>query len=318
MERGKGAIILTDGSRLLDFEKPIDHATLTVAIRQFVARYRFLRVGCIGRSILGREIPVLAVGNGRRQILYVGAHHGMEWLTSAWLLRFLIEFCEALRSGKTVYGVTLPTFCERFTLHVIPMLNPDGVDYQQHGVSRDNPLYARAVGMNGGRTDFSHWQANARGVDLNHNYDAGFAEYKQLESKLGIRDGAPTRYAGQEPESEPETRALCNYVRLLRDVRLVASLHTQGEEIYWRSGGAALLGRHGAAQKVAALTGYRLCDATGPAAYGGLSDWCLTRCGISALTLECGRGENPLPLSDFFPVYLRLREALFRMGGFYA
>ena len=52
--------------------------------------------------------------------------------------------------------------------------------------------------------DFTHWQANARGVDLNHNYDAGFLEYKQIEAEQGILGGGPTRYSGECPESEPE------------------------------------------------------------------------------------------------------------------
>lgn len=304
--------------RILELQRPIDHAVLTQVVRTLAVRYPFLRVAGLGTSILGRDIPLLALGSGRRQLLYVGTHHGMEWLTAAWLLRFVNELCEACRTGRTLYGVAMPVFLERFTLHVVPMLNPDGVEYQQHGVSRENPLYSRAVGMNGGSTDFSHWQANARGVDLNHNYDAGFAEYKALERDSGILDGAPTRYSGQEPESEPEVRALCRYLRLLNGVRLVLSLHTQGEEIYYRSGGKTLPGCYEAAQKVARLTGYRLADAEGSAAYGGLTDWCLTQCNIPALTLECGRGCNPLPLDCFFPVYARLREALFRAGSFYA
>lgn len=304
-------------SRIPDFQKPIDHAVLCETVRLYTARYPFLRVVGVGRSILGREIPALVLGGGRRQLLYVGAHHGMEWLTAAWLLRFAGEFCEYYKSGRTVYRVPLPTFWERYTLHIIPMLNPDGVEYQIHGVKRENPLYARVIGMNGGKSDFSHWQANARGVDLNHNYDAGFAEYKSVEAELGIPDGAPTRYSGQEPESEPEVRALCSYIRFLDGVRLVAAFHTQGEVIYYRSGGKSLPGGYEAALKVAKLTGYRLADASGPAAYGGLTDWCLTQCGIPALTLECGRGENPLPTDCYFLVYTQLREALFRMGGFY-
>lgn len=303
---------------MFDLEQATDHAAVSEAVQTMRARFPFLRVGTIGRSIMERELFVLTVGSGRRQNVYVGAHHGMEWLTSAWLLRFAWELCEAVKSGKTVYGVAMPTFCERFTLHIIPMLNPDGVDYQLHGIRRDDPLYGRVIGMNGGSTDLSRWQANARGVDLNHNYDAGFADYKALETASGILGGAPTRYAGDAPCSEPETRALCGYLRSLQSVRLVASFHTQGEVLYYRSGGACLPGGHEAAMKVARATGYRLSNATGMAAYGGLTDYCLTKCGIPAITLECGKGTNPLPLSQFFPTYARLREALFRMCGFYA
>ena len=40
----------------------------------------------------------------------------------------------------------------------------------------------RGLKYNQQSDDFSHWQANARGVDLNHNYDSGFYEYKKIES----------------------------------------------------------------------------------------------------------------------------------------
>jgi g-D-glutamyl-meso-diaminopimelate peptidase len=77
------------------------------------------------------------------------------------------------------------------------MLNPDGVDLQIKGIEAGGILSERLLKMNG-REDFSHWQANARGVDLNHNYDAGFHEYKKLEKENDICAGA-TRYSGEYP-----------------------------------------------------------------------------------------------------------------------
>ena len=90
---------------------------------------------------------------------------------------------------------------------------------------------------------------------------------------------------------------------------LILTLHTQGEEIYYRSGGKTLPGTYAAARKISSLCGYRLSEAEGLASYGGLTDWCIRSLGIPALTLECGKGVNPLPLSGFFPIYARLREA---------
>ncbi len=300
-----------DDRRILELTRPMDHAELTRILHIFTERYRFLRTTSIGSSILGRDIPVLVLGKGPRNVLYVGAHHGMEWITASLLLRFVNEFCEYYSLGKSLYHVSLPFLLEHYTLHILPMLNPDGVEYQINGITHENPMYNRIVGMNGGSEDLSRWQANARGVDLNHNYDAGFAEYKQLESEHGIPCGAPSRYSGQEPCSEPEVSGLCNYIRFQKDLRFVLSLHTQGEEIYYRSGGKQLSGAYEAASRLARLCGYRLADAEGLAAYGGLTDWCIQRCEIPALTLECGKGENPLPLSELFPIYVGLREALF-------
>ena len=191
------------------------------------------------------------------------------------------------------------------------MLNPDGVDYQIRGVQKENPLYDRVGSMNGGSFDFSTWQANARGVDLNHNYDAGFREYKRIEAEANVPCGAPTRYSGQEPESEPEVRALCNFIRCQNDLRLVLTLHTQGEEIFCHPKENVVLRNVLALSRISALTGYKISEAEGLAAYGGLTDWCTQRQGIFALTLECGKGVNPLPLSDHKAIYYRLRETLF-------
>jgi len=304
-------------AKFLSYHQPVDHETLLRVTDLFAKRYPFLTVTGLGNSILGKNIPVLILGKGQKQIVYVGSHHGMEWITTAILLRFVNEFCEYYQSEKTIYKLSLPIFWDEFTLHVIPMLNPDGVDYQIHGVSEDNPIRTRVIDMNGGNEDFSHWQANARGVDLNHNYDAGFCEYKQLEMEQGILGGAPTRFSGQAPESEPEVRALCNYIRFYDRIRFLMTLHTQGEEIFYRSGGITLPGTRMAAQKLSALSGYRLSDAEGLASFGGLTDWCIRSCRIPAVTVECGKGQNPLPIHQFFPIFARLREMLFIAPTFY-
>lgn len=290
---------------------PTDWSEMMKCVTRLSERYPFLAVGKIGESILSKSIPVLRIGYGKRSALYVGAHHGMEWITSLLLLQFISELCDAYQNQKKLFKRSVPVFLEQFTIHVIPMLNPDGVDYQIHGITKENPLYERVLAMNGGSSDFSYWQANARGVDLNHNYNAGFREYKQLEAEQKISCGAPTRYSGQEPESEPEVRALCNYIQFQKQLGLVLTLHTQGEEIFYQSHGKKVAGTDYAISKIAELTGYRLSQAEGLAAYGGLTDWCLLKQNIPALTLECGKGVNPLPQKNCFAIYARLREALF-------
>lgn len=289
---------------------PMDWNRLTDTIGYLSDQYHFLTVTELGKSILGKTIPILSLGNGTRSVLYIGSHHGMEWITSILLLRFAEEMCQLYAERKKVYKVSIPLLLEQYTLNIIPMFNPDGVDYQIHGITKENPLYSRVLTMNNESMDFSHWQANARGVDLNHNYNAGFREYKQLEAEQKIPCGAPTRYSGQEPESEPEVRALCNYIQFQKDLRLVLTFHTQGEEIFYQSQGNMVEGTYFAISKFSDLTGYKLSTADGLAAYGGLTDWCLQKCKIPALTLECGKGVNPLPQSDCAAIYRQLRKGL--------
>lgn len=288
-----------------------DHAALMESLKVLEDTYPFLNVRYLTQSILDRPIPLLELGTGKRKCLYVGTHHGMEWITSALLIQFVKELCAAIQTQRYVGKICPVTLFETHTLYIIPMLNPDGVEYQIHGVESKNPLYERLLSMNGQSEDFSRWQANARGVDLNHNYDAGFWEYKKIEAENGISEGAPTRYSGASPESEPETRALCDLIRFHKELLGIMTLHTQGEEIYFQSNGKTPKKSLPIAKKLASLSGYKLSVAEGLASYGGLTDWCVQKMNLPAFTLECGKGENPLPYSILSCLYADLRQALF-------
>lgn len=292
-------------------KNPFDHQALMDALNHAAMCHGDIEIGYLGESILGKGIPLITLGHGKKEILYVGAHHGMEWITSVLLVRFLKELWEASSHSQNVYKLSLEQLLKSYTLYVIPMLNPDGVEYQIHGVEESNPLYARVLQMNRGNADFSNWQANARGVDLNHNYDADFLEYKKMEAENGILGGAPTRYSGEAPESEPEVAALCNFIRFHNNLCGVLTLHTQGEEIFFGGSEALSAQAYTVAKKLSVLSGYVLSQASGMASYGGLTDWCTQVMGISSFTVECGRGKNPLPMKDAFLIYTRLRKLLF-------
>ena len=286
---------------------PLTPDALEGELLSLCSRYPALSRRTLGKSILGRDIPLLLLGRGKRKLLYVATHHATEWLTTRLLLTFLAELCEAAEARVRPYGIDAEFLLCRRMLCFVPMLNPDGVAIHL-GIS-DDPLAERRRHMTE-NSDFTHWQANARGVDLNHNYAVGFAEYKAEEAALGIMGGAPTRYSGDAPESEPETAALAAFIRSVRP-GLVMSLHTQGEEIYYRGGGSELPGARAAALRLSSLSGYRIAEPSGPAAYGGLCDYTTASLGIPSFTVECGRGENPLPPSDAPLIYARLRRMLF-------
>lgn len=289
--------------------KEFDYDALMKCVRTLSDTYPFLQFSYLTESVMGRGIPLITLGEGEKEIYYIGAHHGAERITAAVLIKFIHEFCALAKVGATVFGMNLAYIMRRRTLHIIPMLNPDGVDISANGVQRDSLWYTRLVNMNTS-DDFSLWQANANGVDLNHNYDAGFDEYKEIEKSLGISGGCATRYSGQRPESEPESGALCNFLRFNSPTALM-TLHTQGQEIYYTSGGMCPRQSKLSAVRLSRLTGYTLSKPRGAAAYGGLTDFCIQKLGIPAFTLECGRGKNPLPPRDLPLIYATLREALF-------
>lgn len=311
MNFGKDVCDINTDKNILDYKQPLDYPRMMKYLDVFCGRYPFMSLTGIGESIFGRTIPLVTLGRGEKSVLYVGAHHGMEWITSVLLMRFINEYCELYKSKSRIFNYTLGYLFDSRTIYIVPMLNPDGVDYQINGVNRDNPLYERLIRMNGGSNDFSKWQANGRGVDLNHNYNCGFAEYKQIEAELGISGGAPTRFSGEMPESEPEVGALCNFLRFRDSIRAILTLHTQGQEIFYKGGGKETSRSKSLASAFSRMSGYQLAEADGPAAYGGLTDWAVSELELPSFTIECGKGENPLPLAGYFKIYADIREMLF-------
>lgn len=289
------------------FDSPIDYAALMRHLETLCERYDAIELSYLGNSLFSRRIPMLSIGaRGAPEVFYAAGHHATEWLCTGVLLSFAEELCEKLTHGERAYGVSIEYLCRTRRIVILPQLNVDGTDIHINGPSPDCPILDRLVRAAGG--DFSSWQANGRGVDLNHNYNARFYEYKAIEAETGIFSAAPTLYSGEYPESEPEVSALANYLRYTRP-RLVLSLHSQGEVIYGAYSGAKSALE--IARRLSDACGYALDVPKGTASYGGLCDWYSAEFSLPALTLECGRGKNPLPLSAGALIYVRLRRALF-------
>ncbi|MBQ7364802.1 MAG: gamma-D-glutamyl-meso-diaminopimelate peptidase [Clostridia bacterium] len=291
---------------------PFTLAALRERLFSLSQTYAFLQKETLANSYFGTPIEALRFGCGKRLLVFVGCHHGSEYLTSFLLLDFAEELARCIDAGERRYGLDLRAVAECRRLVILPCLNPDGMQLATEGLDPDSIHAERLLRYHRNNTDFSHWQANGRGVDLNHNYNYRFDAYKALEQKLGITAGE-TRYAGEYPESEPETRALARLIRTEHAfLSCVLSFHSQGEVIYYHDSpltaqGAAFLARTG---------GYILDRATGLASYGGLTDW-LSSEGIPAYTIEIGKGENPLPTENAPYLYASLREMLFRSLAFF-
>jgi len=294
---------------LLDFAVSPDYGTLCELIEVMEERYSFMSVTGIGETILGKKIHMISLGNrnAEKSVLYVGAHHGSEWITTLILLRFINELCEYYKAARQPFGVNLQSLFNSRCLYIVPQLNCDGVDIQINGVERDCILYERLMKMSDG--DFSCWKSNARGVDLNHNYDAGFYEYKKLEAEKGILPG-PTRYSGECPLSEPETCALASFIKYCDSLSMILTFHSAGEEIYCSYGDRMTEQCERIGKKLAALSGYRLAYPEGLSAYGGLTDWYIKEYNRPSFTIECGKEGSMLGEKDYYPVYAGLREML--------
>lgn len=265
-----------------------------------IKKHKDINGSIIARSILSRPIEAYFIGFGKRYIGVFATHHALESITTNFAFTF-VDYLMTRANGGAIKGVDCKFLLSKYCFIVVPCVNPDGVELRFNGVG-ESPLSERLMRMSDG--DFSLWQANARGVDLNHNYDAGFEEYKRIESEKGISAGR-SLYSGESPESEPETRGVANLVRTLMP-KAVVSLHTQGEEIYAYPRCDRV---RRCAERMAELTGYKLSEPTGTAMYGGLSDFS-SSLGIPSLTLEVGKGVNPLDESELVRIFPRVADAI--------
>lgn len=284
----------------------LDESALRRCIGGLRDEFSFLTAGCIGRSRAGRPIVSLSLGRGEPCVLFCGGFHGSEYLTSLLLLRFAEALCRSVRSGQTLCGADVASCLARREILLVPCVNPDGAEIFLHG-----PRAARAYEplVRSVWEPRTLWNANAAGVDVNHNFDAGWETLRRTERENGIVGPAPRRYGGETAESEPETRAVCDLCRKRQPVHALA-FHSQGEEIFWRYGktdpprAAALL------HIFASASGYATAENAGLYAHGGFKDWFIETFRRPAFTVEIGKGANPLPLADFEGIWEKLREML--------
>jgi g-D-glutamyl-meso-diaminopimelate peptidase len=285
----------------------MDVGTVRGIIYALRGRYGFLDAMPIGQSVLGREIYGLIIGGGRERVLYAAAFHGQEWMTSLILLRLCEDICVAMQHDGRIADMDFRQALAGRSLIFVPQMNPDGVEIALHGTATAGNLTQFTKELGGDVS--AQWQANARGVDINHNFNAGWEQLQELEQKNGISGPAARQWCGTTPESEPETRALTQLCRRAQ-FRHAVALHSQGEEIYWRYGEHTPSRSRVMAEILSASSGYTVADPEGIASHGGFKDWFIEEFHRPGFTIEFGKGKNPLPLTDFETIYANAQEML--------
>lgn len=266
-----------------------------------------IRRSSIGKSLCGRDIECFQIGKESDSVLYAGAFHGMEWITSLLLLRFLNNVAECYEKGTYLSEVDIKQFLLKRGLTIIPCVNPDGVEISLKGASSCCEYEDLITRVSGGNTE--RWQANARGVDLNHNFDAGFRRLQEIEQIHNITEASPTRFGGPYPHSEPESRSLVEYC-LKRNFRHAVAFHSQGREIYWSYGKTKPYRSELMAQIMASSCGYKMSYPEKIATGGGFKDWFIDKYHHPAFTIEVGKGTNPLPITHLDKIYYELEEMM--------
>lgn len=276
-------------------------------INSLCERYKFIRRSIIGKSCQGKDITAFKIGSSAEYCLIAAAFHGSERITSLVLLMFIENLCQAIANNTSIAGIDAKKGLTGRGVIFVPCVNPDGCDISLLG--------KKACGQSGEslsklcKNDFSKWNANFRGVDINHNFDADWENLRKKERSIGIYGPAPGRFGGFKPESEPETIALVNLCRKTK-IRHAVALHSQGEVIYWTFGENRPPRAQKYAEIMATSSGYALDVPISIADGGGFKDWFIEEFNRPAFTVEMGFGKNPLPITDAIDIYDDLEEML--------
>ncbi|XP_049786272.1 carboxypeptidase B-like [Schistocerca cancellata] len=197
----------------------VAHQLLVSDVEQLIRQYLLdlaasfpirVRVETIGQSSEGRLLDVIQIssgGDGARPVILMDAGiHAREWIAPAAALYAINQLVENGVHSSLVDSIDW---------HILPLLNPDGYEYT---FTTDRMW----------RKTRSFGPFLCRGVDANRNFDFHWNEIGTSESSCG------EAYAGEGPFSEPETRALRDYILKNADrIKLYLTLHSYGGYILY-------------------------------------------------------------------------------------
>lgn len=278
----------------------------------------------IGRSLDGRNIYAVTLGSptAEKQIIVTAGIHGREYLTPLLVMK-QIEFYLYNYDTAQYGGIPLSDIFEEFQLCILPMCNPDGVTLAQFGIgaiknadlkTAIESVYksdkSRGYIDNDTLSEYLHyWKANARGVDLNRNFDTSDWESVSYVGQPSFRN-----YKGDTPLSEPESRAMADYVESLSDPVLSLAIHSQGEVLYFDCGQKNIHPSLNLAKRVSELTNYKIIyDTKHDAAF---DDWCIINKDIPSVTVETGEYsvDEPIPLTEFDSIWSACRDLILHVA----
>ncbi|KAI9525784.1 hypothetical protein NQZ68_002332 [Dissostichus eleginoides] len=170
-----------------------------------------VKVILIGSSFEKRPLYVLKLSVNNRpnkKAMWIDCGiHAREWISPAFCLWFVQYSLSFYHSNRDITNIL-----DNIDVYILPVLNPDGYHYTW----TTNRMWRKNRS-----TDMS---TKCIGVDLNRNFDANWCTE-------GASDQACTEiYCGAFPESEPETKAVADFLRSHKDiVQIYLSIHSYSQ-----------------------------------------------------------------------------------------
>lgn len=282
-------------------------------IAQMQARYPGLfHAGVTGQSADGRNLYELILGNSSapKSILIHAGIHAREYINPYLVMEQLEQMLECYECGS-FHGRSYRELLDGVAVHIVPMVNPDGIAVSQFGEGglRSPELVqvlqaCYAYDTASGRTKSSYagylarWKANAHGTDLNKNFITGFGSDAKtlLPSYAG--------YPGAAPFTEPETLSL-GAVTLLCRPSVIINYHSMGEVAYWDTRESLYTGINTEfSSYMLSLVPYkRMGSGT---ASGSYLDWIYSGDNpVCSITFETGNAECPFTFEQYPKIWLQ-------------
>lgn len=271
-----------------------------------------MKINIMGQSWDGRNLYEIIVGNpnASKHVLFQGAIHAREYITVPLMMQQM-EYLLAHYNTGFYNDQPISALLNNVAIHFVPMANPDGVSLSQFGegairsdVLRQMIQACYAVDVAEGRTSYSYdqylarWKSNGRGVDLNHNFDAGWASLNP-----NLNHFSSTDFKGEAPLSEPESQALADLTNKY-SFSAVINYHAMGNVLYWNTANNQKTeGSLAMAQMISGETGYQILGSLG---VGGLKDWLQQRVNpVAGVTIEIGRSACPVSFSEYPVIWIQ-------------
>lgn len=263
----------------------------------------FLSYSSLGKTADKRNVYEVVIGNekAKKKVLIQASMHAREYINSLLVMQQIESICANYYTG-TYKGKYYSELFNDVCLHIVPMVNPDGVTISQYGADgiKDKKLKRNIKKMckkygKGKKSYYTRWKANARGVDLNRNYPLKWEDsIKTAPSAMNCK--------GSSAGSEKETKIMIKLVENLKP-KTVISYHSTGSVIYWDFKQKGKLKKQcKSIFKVAqALTDY---DGTGVRRLGPcFGDWVCAKKKIPTITIETGKKQCPIKIKEYKSIW---------------
>lgn len=278
---------------------------------------RYVSVRTIGKSCDNRKLYDVVLGNTHsgRSIVVIGTLHAREYM-AAQLCMAQIENYLKNHNSKNASEATAGVL-NKIAIHYIPMANPDGVTISQFGTSGiRNSALRKALGKMKGSGSTVYWKSNARGVDLNRNFN-----YNYVARYGGTRgsDG----YTGESANSEPETRAITSFLDKMKSSGTLKGLinyHATGSILFGEATGSVkpvVTKMYNLAKKITGYADSRsyeesVNEHSKKKNIGNLREYAMYKKKIPSITLEIGRNACPLSAGEFPSIWQKNKNLVIR------